>query len=193
MDDYPLIAAHFTRAVEAVMASVDDLAPPLSRAGLRISEAFLEDRKLLVCGDSLDAPLARLLTGNLLGQSAEERPALPAMLLGCGFGVAGGSGEDDELERRIDALGQPGDILCCIVSGTGRDILAPVFRATQRREMGIILLSGPDLGDALAEFGPDAIQIAVAAEHRETVIEVQTMLVNALSELVERHLFGFSR
>ena len=193
MDDYPLIAAHFTRAVEAVMACVDDLALPLSQAGLRVSEALIEDRKLLVCGDSLDAPVARLLTGNLLGQSTGERPALPAILLGCGFGIAGGIGEDAELERRIGALGQPGDVLCCIVSDTGWERLASVFRAARRREMGIILLSGHDLGDSLAEFGPDAIQIAVEAEHRETVVEVQTMLVNILSELVERHLFGFSR
>lgn len=193
MDDYPLISAHFTQAVEAVMACVDDLAAPLSQAGLRVSEALLEEHKLLVCGDGLDAPLARLLTGNLLGQSADERPALPAMLLGCGFGVAAGNGDDSELARRIGALGQPGDLLCCIVSDTDRDHLTPAFQAAQRREMGIILLSGPGLEGSLANFGPDAIHITVDAEHLATVVELQTMVINILSGLVEQHLFGFAR
>ncbi len=192
MDDYPQISAHFTRTVEAVMACVDDLATPLSEAGLRVSKALLDDHKLLVCSDGLDAPLARLLTGNLLGQWADERPALPAMLLGCGLGVAGGNGGDNEPARRIDALGQPGDVLCCIVSDTDWDHLATAFQAAHRREMGIILLSGPDLGGSLAEFGPDTIQIAVDAEHRATVIELQTVIINALSGLVEQHVFGFA-
>ena len=192
MDDYPQIAAHFQNTLDVIMSSVDEIAEPLSLAASVITAALLEDRKLLVCGEGPDAALARLLAGNLLGYTADERPALPAMALDGGLDDPGDTANSG-VARQVSALGQPADILFCIASGVPGTGLARAVQSARQRQLGVILLSGAELGEVRPVLLGDDIRITVPSVERDVVVELSTMAINTLSELIELHVFGFER
>jgi len=81
MDYYQIIANNFQATIETIALSVDQLAEPIAQASQLMTQALLEDHKILACGNGADAALAQLFTCNLLNHFARERPALPALTL----------------------------------------------------------------------------------------------------------------
>ncbi len=74
-DDYQIIATSFQRVIETVAMAVDDLAAPIARAVGLLTGCLLQDGKIIVCGNGVDASLAQLLSSNLLGCFGPPRPA----------------------------------------------------------------------------------------------------------------------
>ncbi len=189
MDHYPIIASNFQSAVEAIMASVDDIAAPLAQASALITQALLADCKVVICGRGPDTAIAHLLAGNLLGYGENERPALPAIALD---GDTGAQGNESALARQVSALGQEGDVLFCIASGDPEDSLKEAVRMALQRQMIVIVLSGPEADEQLAPGDRIDIRISAPAARRERVIELHTMIINTLCELIYRDLFGLT-
>lgn len=189
MDHYPKIASNFQSAVETIMASVDNIAAPLERASALMTEALLADCKVIICGRGPDAASARLLAGNLLGYAENERPALPAIMLD---GDTGAQASESALARQVSALGQEGDILFCIASGYPDDSLAETVRMAQQRQMVVIGLLGPETNELLRLLQDTDIAISIAAVRRARVLELNTMIINTLCELIEHDLFGLT-
>ena len=141
MDYYQIIAESFQSTIETIALSVDQLAGPIENGCQLMTQALLEDRKIVACGNGVDAALAQLFTSNLLSRFEHERPALPALTLG-GDGasltaIVQSSGVNDIFSRQVRALGQPGDVLLCISSSTGANNLLP--------EHHIVMVDAADL------------------------------------------------
>jgi D-sedoheptulose 7-phosphate isomerase len=194
MDDhYQTIARHFQRAVEAMTGAVDPLSADLQRAGALLTRAMLGDARILACGNGPDAALAGLFVSSMLGRCEQDRPALPALSLAADGPALTASAEfaaADQFARQLAALGQSGDVLLCINSGVPAPNLQRVLQVACSRGLGIVLLT--HRGDTELSQWPGAqdVLLQVEAERRAQVLELHTVMINCLCELVERELFG---
>lgn len=193
-DDYQLIATNFQQVISTVAMAVDNLADPIQQAAGLMTATLLAEGKIMACGNGADASLSQLLTANLLGCFEQDRPALPALALAGDIssvtGIASQQGFNDIFARQVRALGQPGDTLVCISSGTVPGSVVRAAQAAHDRNMVVIALSNSaDLGLAEALQGGD-IAISCSAERRPRVTELHTMVIHLLCELIDRSLFG---
>ncbi len=196
MDYYSLIATHFQDTIESIALSVDDFAGPLEASGQRMSNALLGDGKIIACGSGADGAVAQLFSAALLCGYHSERPALPAIALGCDATTAGAIaqtfGPEHTLARQVRALGQPGDILLCINSTAGTDDLLRAIESAQERNMIVVLLSNSNDQRLLSTLRADDIGLLVPALHQGRIIEIHCMVVHCLCELIEHAIFGDS-
>ncbi|MDO8861383.1 SIS domain-containing protein [Haliea sp. E1-2-M8] len=193
-DDYQLIAENFQEVISTVAMAVDDLAVPIQQAAGRMTTTLLADGKIMACGNGADASLSQLLTGTLLGCFEQDRPALPAMALAGDSssvtGIASQQGFNDIYARQVRALGQPGDTLVCISSGTVPGSVLRAAQAAHDRNMVVVALSNT-ADPALAELlRGDDVAINCSAERRPRVTELHTMVIHLLCELLDHNLFG---
>lgn len=193
-DDYQIIADNFQDIIHTIALAVDDLAAPIQDAVSLITATLLQEGKIIICGNGVDASVAQLLSSNLLGCFEQDRPALPALVLGCDSAGAGAiasrQGFDDIFSRQVKALGQPGDLLLCISSGSGASNVLHAVQAAMERNMSVLALSNPadpELTDILANTG---VVINCNAPRRPRVVELHTMVIHLLCELTDHSLFG---
>jgi phosphoheptose isomerase len=194
MDYYHAISRGFQETIELIAASVDMLVDPLHRASDVCSEALLREQKILSCGNGAAAAVAEMFTTHLLHRFEHDRPALPALCLnGDGINlsaVAAASNANDLYSRQVRALGQPGDILVCVAGGGGNASIIQAIRAAHDRDVRVILLSGGGCADVASLLLPEDIELRVPSERLPRVIEMQTMIIHSLCELIDQALFG---
>ena len=193
MDFYQIIAGNFQANIETISLSVDELAAPIERSTELMLGALLGDRKIMVCGNGPDAALAQLFSCTLLSRLENERPALPALCLSGDAGtltaIATSSGINDLFSRQVRSLGQSGDVLLCISSGDGHNNLIRAVQAAHERNMGVIALSNPGSGELSTLITAEDAELQVNAPRRPRIIEIQTMVIHTLCELIDRSLF----
>ncbi len=194
MDFYQIIAGNFQASIESISLSVDELAGPVERSTQLMTGALLGDRKIIVCGNGPDAALAQLFSCTLLSRLENERPALPALCLSGDASsltaIATTSGINDLFSRQVRALGQTGDILLCISSGDGHSNLIRAVQGAHERNMNVIALSNTQSGELSTLITSEDVEIQINAARRPLVIEIQTMVIHTLCELIDRFLFG---
>jgi len=194
MEYYPIIAENFQSTIQTIALSVDNLAEPLEKGSQLLSRALLEDRKIVACGNGVDAALAQLFTSNLLSRFEHERPALPALALG-GDGasitaIAHANGVNEIFSRQLRALGQPGDVLLCISSSAGANNLLRAVQAAHERNMGVMALSNTGDSELSTLIRTEDVEIRVDAPRQPRIVEIQTMVIHCLCELIDHSLFG---
>ena len=193
MDFYQIIAGNFQANIETISLSVDGLALPIEHSTNLMTGALLADGKIMVCGNGPDAALAQLFTCTLLSRLENERPALPALSLSSDAAsltaIAATGGLNELFSRQVRALGQPGDVLLCISSGDGHNNLIRAVQAAHERDMGVIALSNTNSGQLSTLIRSEDVELPVNAARRTLVIEIQTMVIHCLCELIDRSLF----
>jgi D-sedoheptulose 7-phosphate isomerase len=194
MDQYQRIARHFQETIELVALSVDILAEPIERCSELISQALLQENKVIICGNGPDSALSQLFAGNLINRFEYDRPGLPALSLDQSSSnlsaAAGTSNINDIFARQITALGQAGDVLFCISSERDHQNLQHAIQAAQDRHMTVVALSNSgneQLGKLLRH---EDVELLITAHKQHRVIEVQTMVIQCICEMIELSLFG---
>jgi len=194
MDYYQIIADNFESTIQTIAMSVDQLAEPIARASQLMVEALLEDRKILTCGNGVDAALAQLFSSLLLSRYEYERPALPAIALtgDCASltAIAQTSGLGEAYSRQLRAVGQPGDVLLCISSGGGASNLLRAVQAAHARNMTVVALSNSgdhELGNLIRA---EDVLLQIQATRHPRVVELQIMALHCICELIDHSLFG---
>ena len=194
MDYYRIIADNFQTTIETIAMSVDTLAEPIELGSQLMVRALLEDRKIICCGNGVDAALAQLFSSNLLSRFEHERPALPALALsadGSGItAIAQSSGFNEIFARQLRALGQPGDILLCISSSNGASNLLRAVQAAHERNMGVIVLSNISDSELGTLIRAEDVELRIDAQRQPRVVEMHTMAIHCLCELIDQSLFG---
>jgi len=194
MDYYQIIAENFQSTIETIALSVDNLAEPIEQGSQLMARALLEDRKIVACGNGVDAALAQLFASNLLSRFENERPALPALTLG-GDGasitaIAHSSGVIDIFSRPLRALGQAGDVLLCINSSNGANNLLRAVQAAHERNMTVVALSNTGDSELSTLIRSEDVELRVDALRQPRIVELHTMAIHCLCELVDHSLFG---
>jgi phosphoheptose isomerase len=194
MDYYELISRNFQGTIDAIALSVDELAGPVELASKLMVRTLLEDRRIFSCGNGVDGVLAQLFACNLLSKFEHDRPALPALALNCDSAsltaIANNGGLADIYARQLRALGQAGDALLCISSGSESSNLLRAVQAAHERGMAVVALSASadqELGSLLQQ---DDVQVRIEAQRRPRVVELHTMVIHCFCELIDHSLFG---
>ena len=194
MDYYQIISSNFQSTIETIAASVDTLAEPVNRASELMVRALLADRKIITCGNGVDGALAQLFACNLLSRFEHDRPALPALALNSDgtslTAIAETGGLNDIYSRQLRALGQPGDVLLCISSAGEANNLLRATQAAHERNMGVVALSNATDSELGTLLHPEDVEIRIDSLRRPRVVELHTMTLNCLCELIEHSLFG---
>jgi phosphoheptose isomerase len=194
MDYYQIIADNFQETIETIAMSVDDLAIAIERGSQLISAALLTDRKIIACGNGVDAALAQLFVCNLLNRFEQDRPALPALSLAADnasmTAIAQSGAFNDIYSRQLRALGQAGDVLLCISSVENASNLLRAIQMAQDREMSVIVMSSLRENALGAILRPDDVELRVNTTRRARIVEMHTMTIHSLCELIDHALFG---
>ncbi len=194
MDQYQRIAGHFQQAIELIALSVDILAEPIERSGELISQALLQENKVIICGNGPDSALSQLFASNLINRFEYDRPGLPALSLdqsGPNLSAAAGTSNiNDIFARQITALGQAGDVLFCISSERNHQNLQHAIQAAQDRCMSVVALSNSGNEQLGSMLRREDVELLVTAQRQHQVVEVQTMVIQCICEMIELSLFG---
>ena len=156
----------------------------------KIASAFLNDKKLLLCGNGGSAADAQHMAAEFVNRFELERPPLPALALTTDTSVITSIGNDysfDEIfSKQVKALGVEGDILLAIsTSGNSGNILMAVEAA---RDLGLFTvgLLGQDGGKVL-----NAAHMALVVRHEVTarIQETHLLVEHIICRLVDYILF----
>jgi D-sedoheptulose 7-phosphate isomerase len=194
MDYYQIIADNFQNTIETIAMSADNLAETIERGSQLMVRALLADRKIIACGNGVDAALAQLFACNLLNRFEEDRPALPALTLGSDSAsvtaIARTNGFNDIFSRQLRALGQAEDVLLCINSSQGTGNLVRAVQTAQERNMGVIVMSNSGDGELGALLRPEDVELRVPTTRQVRIVEMHTMALHSICELIDQSLFG---
>lgn len=188
------IAAHFAQSGELKLALADLLATPIVRSAEKMTQAFLQENKVLVCGNGGSAALAQYFASRLLHYHEIERPGLAAIALSADSITLTAIANDDHFRRvfskQVLALGQAGDILLAISgSGSSQNILQAIT-AAHERGITVIALSGGDGGGLMELLGDDDIHIGVPHDNPARLQEVYILILHCLCDAIDSLLLG---
>jgi D-sedoheptulose 7-phosphate isomerase len=151
-----------------------------------ISRAFLNGRKLMLCGNGGSAADAQHIAAEFVNRFQRQRAPLPALALTTDTSiitsVANDEGYEHVFSKQITALGEKGDILLAIsTSGTSANILSAIH-AAREGEIYTVGLTGGDGGKML-----QLVDLSLVVESRSTprIQEVHILAGHLVCELVE--------
>lgn len=184
----------FQRSIEAKMHVGEELAPVIEFAAERIVQSFLEEKKVLVCGNGPSAALAQIFTSSLIDRFEKERPSLPAIWLGSNMAsytaIVADAHHSDVYAKPLRALGQQGDILLVISSSGNAGNLLQAISAAKDRGVDVIALTGRDGGDISTMLAPEDIEICARVDSRSRIHEIHLLVLYCLCDLIDHKLFG---
>jgi len=184
----------FKDSIAAKMDIGEAIAPAISEASELITQALLNEKKILVCGNGSSAALAQIFTSSMLDRFETERPSLPAIWLGSNLStytaIAADQGITEVFAKPIRALGSEGDILLVISTSGNTQNLVQALSAAHDRNMRVIALTGRDGGDVASLIDASDIEIRVTLNRRSRIHEVHLLTLFSLCDLIDAQLFG---
>lgn len=194
MNLIPRIIGHFEESAQLKLVSADLLAPVIAEAAAMIVAAFLDDKKVLACGNGGSAALAQYFTARMLNRFDMERPGLATIALSADnstlTSIANDSNFSQVFSKQIMALGQPGDILLAMsTSGNSQNVLE-AMSAGHERGMNVVALGGGDGGNLMELLGAQDIHIGVPHENTARVQEVYLLILHCLCDSIDCILLG---
>jgi D-sedoheptulose 7-phosphate isomerase len=185
----------FADHVDLAYRTLDSLFDATYAAVDVLTQSILSEHRIFVCGNGRAGALGQIFCAALLGRIGFERPALPAMHLGSDAAVSGSIGErfsgQEIFSRQLQALGHPGDSLL-LVAGPGNigSSLVQATRAAHDREMRVIALTAEGVQDLASMLERDDIELRVPSSDAARVQECHLLLLNTISAMIERRIFG---
>lgn len=196
-DTSPLVSrvkGIFEDSVQTTRSVMDELAPIITDAAVRMTQALVAGRKIMACGNGGSAADSQHFTAELINRFERERPPLAAVALTTDTSTLTSIGNDyhfdDVFSKQVRAFGQPGDVLLAITtSGNSRNVLRAID-AAHERDIACIMLTGRDGGQVNALVGPNDVNICVRAKSTARIQEVHGIVIHCLCDLIDQQLLG---
>jgi D-sedoheptulose 7-phosphate isomerase len=188
------ISAHFEQSGRLKLELADLLAKPIAQAAEIIVQAFLNEKKVLACGNGGSAANAQYFASCMLNRYEMERPGLAAIALCADISTLTSIANDDHFEqvfsKQIMALGHAGDVLLALsTSGNSKNILKAI-QAAQERGMHIIAMSGGDGGGLVELLKDKDIHIGVPHDNASRIQEAYILILHCLCDAIDCLLLG---
>lgn len=188
------VRENFEQSIRAKQEALEVLSGPIARAGERMVEALLANRKVMSCGNGGSAGDAQHFSSEMLNRFEMERPGLPAIALTTDSSTVTSIGNDysfeDIFSRQVRALGQAGDLLLAIsTSGNSANVLRAI-EAAHEREVTVIALTGRDGGRMASALSGGDLEIRVPGTSTARIQEIHLLSIHCLCDLVDRRLLG---
>lgn len=187
------VMTRIQQSIETRIHFAETLSPLLVEASTLMTQTFINDGKLLLCGNGTAGINAQLMASLLINQNEHERPGLPAIALNNSLSITGiqrDYGLGDVYSRQIRALGQANDCLLLFTCRGNSSNLVNAVQAAHDRGIPTIVLSGNDGGHLSKLLDSGDLEIRLAEQACSLIHEIHSMLTYLLCELVEEQLFG---
>ncbi len=194
MDPIKRVREHFAESIATKQAAALQLAEAIVAAGRLMSDALLDDGKILSCGNGGSAADAQHFSSELLNRFEMERPGLPAMALTTDSSTLTSISNDYAYEeifsKQVRALGKPQDILLGISTSGNSENVIRAIAAAHDRGMNVVALTGRDGGRIADIFEEGDIEIRVPATRTARIQEVHLVVIHCLCDLIDTALLG---
>ena len=194
MDAETRVRAHFAESMATKQAAMDELCPRISAAGRLMSDALLDDAKILSCGNGGSAGDSQHFSSELLNRFEMERPGLPAVALTTDTStltsIANDYSYEDIFGKQIRALGRQNDILLAISTSGNSENVCRAIVAAHERGMHVVALTGRDGGRMAALLKENDVEIRVPASRTARIQEVHLLVIHCLCDLIDMTLLG---
>jgi len=194
MDPVTRVRDHFAESIATKQTSAEQLADSIAAAGRVMSDALLDDGKILSCGNGGSAADSQHFSSELLNRFEMERPGLPAMALTTDASTVTSISNDYSYEeifsKQVRALGKPQDVLLGISTSGNSENVGRAIAAAHERGMKVVALSGRDGGRMAGMFAADDVEIRVPATRTARIQEVHLLVIHCLCDLIDTTLLG---
>lgn len=194
MDTEIRVKEHFAESIATKQAAAEQICRSIARGGQVMSQALLDEGKILSCGNGGSAGDAQHFSSELLNRFERERPGLPAMALTTDAStitsIANDYAYEDIFAKQIRALGRQNDVLLGISTSGNSENVCRAIVAAHERAMKVVVLSGRDGGRMAGILGDDDVEIRVPAERTARIQEVHLLAIHCLCDLIDSTLLG---
>jgi D-sedoheptulose 7-phosphate isomerase len=194
MDPVARVREHFAESIATKQTSGEQLAESIATAGKLLSDALLDDGKILSCGNGGSAADAQHFSSELLNRFEMERPGLPAMALTTDSSTLTSISNDYAYEeifsKQVRALGKAQDVLLGISTSGNSENVIRAIAAAHERGMRVVALTGRDGGRMRDIFAPGDVEIRVPATRTARIQEVHLVIIHCLCDLIDATLLG---
>ncbi|MCH7830536.1 MAG: phosphoheptose isomerase [Proteobacteria bacterium] len=194
MDPVTRVREHFAESIATKEASAKLLAESIVAAGRLMTDALLDDGKILSCGNGGSAADAQHFSSELLNRFEMERPGLPAMALTTDSStltsIANDYAYEEIYSKQVRALGKSQDVLLAISTSGNSENIIRAIAAAHDRGMTVVALTGRDGGRMAEVYAPDDVEIRVPAMRTARIQEVHLVVIHCLCDLIDTTLLG---
>ena len=194
MDSVTRVRDHFAESIATKQAAEGILVDSIVAAGQVMSDALLDDGKILSCGNGGSAADAQHFSSELLNRFERERPGLPAMALTTDSSTVTSISNDYAYEeifsKQVRALGRSQDILLGISTSGNSENVIRAISAAHERDMKVVALTGRDGGRMAEVFEDGDVEIRVPASRTARIQEVHLVIIHCLCDLIDTALLG---
>lgn len=194
MDPVTRVREHFAESIATKQSAVDAVSEQIAAAGALMSQALLDDGKILSCGNGGSAGDAQHFSSELLNRFEMERPGLPAVALTTDSSTLTSISNDYAYEeifsKQVRALGKPSDVLLAISTSGNSENVCRAITAAHERGMKVVALTGRDGGRMAELYADEDIEIRVPATRTARIQEVHLVVIHALCDLIDTTLLG---
>jgi D-sedoheptulose 7-phosphate isomerase len=194
MDPETRVREHFAESIATKQSAAEQLVDRIVAAGRLMSDALLDDGKILTCGNGGSAADAQHFSSELLNRFELERPGLPAVALTTDSSTLTSISNDYAYEeifsKQVRALGRQEDVLLGIsTSGNSENVIRAIV-AAHERDMRVVALTGRDGGRMADVFVEGDVEIRVPATRTARIQEVHLLVIHCLCDLIDTTLLG---
>ena len=194
MDPVNRVRDHFAESIATKESAAEVLAESIAAAGRLMSDALLDDGKILSCGNGGSAADSQHFSSELLNRFEMERPGLPAIALTTDSSTLTSISNDyayeDIFSKQVRALGRAPDVLLGIsTSGNSENVIRGIA-AAHERGMKVVALSGSDGGRMAEALQEGDVEIRVPATRTARIQEVHLVVIHCLCDLIDTTLLG---
>jgi D-sedoheptulose 7-phosphate isomerase len=194
MDAETRVRAHFAESIATKQAAMEQLSQVIAAAARSMTDALLDDGKVLSCGNGGSAGDSQHFSSELLNRFEMERPGLPAMALTTDTStltsIANDYSYEDIFAKQIRALGRQNDVLLAISTSGNSENVCRAIVAAHDRAMRIVALTGRDGGRMAGLLESNDVEIRVPANRTARIQEVHLVVIHCLCDLIDTTLLG---
>lgn len=194
MDLTRSIKEHFTQAICLLQITQEKLLPGILLAAEMMTHAFINDGKVLACGNGGSAADAQHFSAELVGRFERERIALPAIALttdNCILtAIANDYDYDLVFSKQISAIGKKNDILFAISTSGNSSNIVQAVNAAHEKKMKVIVMTGKDGGIVAGQLTAEDVLLNVAHTRTARIQEVHGLIIHIICDLIDKRLFG---
>ena len=194
MEPVDRVRDHFAESIAAKQTAADQLVESIVAAGRVMSDALLDDGKILSCGNGGSAADSQHFSSELLNRFEMERPGLPAIALTTDSSTLTSISNDYAYEeifsKQVRALGKSQDVLLGISTSGNSENVIRALAAAHERGMRVVALTGRDGGRMAGLFAEGDVEIRVPASRTARIQEVHLLVIHCLCDLIDTSLLG---
>lgn len=194
MEPVDRVRDHFAESIAAKQTAADQLVDSIVAAGRLMSDALLDDGKILSCGNGGSAADSQHFSSELLNRFEMERPGLPAIALTTDSSTLTSISNDYAYEeifsKQVRALGRPADVLLGISTSGNSENVIRALAAAHERGIRVVALTGRDGGRMSDLLTEGDVEIRVPSSRTARIQEVHLLVIHCLCDLIDTTLLG---